>query len=177
MSKKSKEKNLEEKETSGTPDQEKSIEEKSDKEVEKLKEELKEQKEMFLRTAAEYDNYRKRTQRDRITTYNEALSDTVAEFLPLADNFEFALSSVKESSSEDYVKGIEMLKKQFDGILNKLKVETFGEQGEDFDPNIHNAVAHIEDETLGENSLSQVFRKGYKIGDRVIRHAMVQVAN
>ena len=87
MSKKSKGKNLEEKETSGTPDQEKSIEEKSDKEVEKLKEELKEQKEMFLRTAAEYDNYRKRTQRDRITTYNEALSDTVAEFLPLADNF------------------------------------------------------------------------------------------
>lgn len=177
VSKKAKDQELKEKETSGTPEKKEPLEKNSDEEIQKLKKELQDQKELFLRTAAEYDNYRKRTQKDRVLIYNEALSDAVAEFLPLADNFELALSSIKESSNEEYVKGLEMLKKQFDEILKKLKVEAFGEVGENFDPNVHNAVAHVEVEALDENSLSQVFRKGYKIGDKVIRYAMVQVAN
>lgn len=146
-------------------------------ELEKLTKELAGQKEKFLRVAAEYDNYRKRTQQDKVMVYNNAISDAVEKFLPLADNFDLALTSVSSSGNEEYVKGIQMLQKQFKNILTNLGVEEFGEVGDSFDPNIHNAVAHVEDESQDENVIIEVFRKGYSIQDRVIRHAMVKVAN
>lgn len=146
-------------------------------ELEKLTKELAGQKEKFLRVAAEYDNYRKRTQQDKVMVYNNAISDAVEKFLPLADNFDLALTSVSSSGNEEYVKGIQMLQKQFKDTLANLGVEEFGEVGDSFDPNIHNAVAHVEDEFQDENVIVEVFRKGYSIQDRVIRHAMVKVAN
>lgn len=147
------------------------------KEVERLTKELTDQKEKFLRVAAEYDNYRKRTQQDKVMVYNNAISDAVEKFLPLADNFDLALNSVASSENEEYTKGIQMLQKQFKDILTNLNVEEFGEIGDAFDPNVHNAVAHVEDESQDENVIVEVFRKGYSIQDRVIRHAMVKVAN
>lgn len=147
------------------------------KDLEKLTKELADQKEKFLRVAAEYDNYRKRTQQDKVMTYNNAISDAVEKFLPLADNFDLALTSVSSSGNEEYIKGIQMLQKQFKEILTNLGVEEFGEIGDTFNPNIHNAVAHVKDESQDENVITEVFRRGYSIQDRVIRHAMVKVAN
>lgn len=146
-------------------------------ELERLTKELVSQKEKFLRVAAEYDNYRKRTQQDKVMVYNNAISDAVEKFLPLIDNFDLALTSVSLSGNEEYIKGIQMLQKQFKDILTNLGVEEFGEVGDSFDPNIHNAVAHVEDDSQTENVIVEIFRKGYSIQDRVIRHAMVKVAN
>lgn len=145
-------------------------------ELEKTQEELKKQKEILLRTAAEYDNYRKRTEREKTAVYTDATSAAVAEFLAVADNLERALEQ-KECNVEDLRKGVEMVQTQMLGALTKLGVTSMGEVGEPFNPDLHNAVSHVEDENAGENTIAQVFQKGYKIGDKVIRHAMVQVAN
>lgn len=145
-------------------------------EAEKLQEELAAQKEQYLRVLAEYDNFRKRTQNEKAAIYNNAVSDTVQNILPIADNIERALSQ-ENASAEDMRKGVEMIESQIQAVLEKLNITAIGEVGETFDPNIHNAVAHIDSEDLGENVISAVFQKGYLLGDRVIRHAMVQVAN
>lgn len=142
----------------------------------KTKEELKKQKELLLRTAAEYDNYRKRTEREKQAIYSDATSAAVTEFLPVADNLERALAQ-EDCSVEDLKKGIQMVQSQMNAALSKLGVTAMGEVGEVFSPELHNAVSHIEDENAGENTISQVFQKGYKIDDKVVRHAMVQVAN
>ncbi|UZT82082.1 nucleotide exchange factor GrpE [Caproicibacterium sp. BJN0003] len=144
--------------------------------LEKAQAELKKQKDILLRTAAEYDNYRKRTEREKATAYADATAATVLEFLPVADNLTRALSQ-KDCSIEDLRKGIEMVQKQMESALKKLGVEPMGKKGDPFDAEYHNAVSHIESDDLGENVIAEVFQPGYKLGDRIVRHAMVQVAN
>lgn len=144
--------------------------------LDKANEELKKQKELLLRTAAEYDNYRKRTEREKMAIYSDATSAAVTELLPAADNLERALAQ-KDCSADDLRKGVEMVLSQMKNALQKLGVTEMGEVGELFNPDLHNAVSHIDDEDAGENTITQVFQKGYKIDDKVVRHAMVQVAN
>lgn len=145
-------------------------------ELEKLQKEFEEHKQQHLRVLAEYDNFRKRTLNEKTAIYNNAVSDTVKELLPIADNIERALGQ-ENASAEDMKKGVEMIEHQIQACFEKLGLEEMGKVGEAFDPNLHNAVAHIEDEALGENVIAAVYQKGYKLGDRVVRHAMVQVAN
>lgn len=156
---------------------------KEKKESEKLKEELEKAKaelatlnDRYLRLRAEYDNFRKRTEREKAAIYDDATSLAVTEILPVADNLERALQ-LEECSVEDLRKGVEMVQTQLHTSLTKLKITAVGEVGEAFDPNLHNAVSHIEDETLGENVISAVYQKGYKRNEKVVRPAMVQVAN
>ena len=146
------------------------------KKADALEAELQKQKDILLRTAAEYDNYRKRTDREKAAIYNDAKSDTIEKILPVADNLERALEQ-KDCTAEDLRKGVEMVQKQFLDAMEKLGIESMGEAGEPFNPDLHNAVAHIDSDELGENVIAAVCQKGYKIGDKVIRHAMVQVAN
>ena len=145
-------------------------------ELEKLQKEFEEHKQQHLRVLAEYDNFRKRTQNEKNAIYNNAVSDTVQAILPIADNIERALSQ-ENASAEDMRKGVEMIENQIKACFEKLGLTEMAQVGESFDPNFHNAVAHIEDESLGENVIAAVYQKGYKLGDRVVRHAMVQVAN
>ena len=128
-----------------------------------------------LRLAADYDNFRKRSQKEKEQLYTMGKSDAVEKLLPVYDNLERALNQPTEDAA--YKKGVEMTMTQLVGILNGLGVEIFGEAGETFDPNMHNAVMHIEDESMGENTIAQVFQKGFKIGEKIVRFAMVQVAN
>ena len=132
-------------------------------------------KEQFLRLAAEYDNYRKRTAREKENLWTEAKADTVQAFLPVYDNLERALK--QDTSDEAYKKGVEMIMAQMKEVFAKLGVTEIEAQGQPFDPNLHNAVMHIEDENLGENTVAQVFQAGFMLGEKVIRFAMVQVAN
>jgi molecular chaperone GrpE len=150
--------------------------EETKKKLEETEKALAKQKDILLRTAAEYDNYRKRTAREKEALYNDAVADAVKEFLGVEDNLERALEQ-KECSVEALRTGVEMTHKQMLAALEKLGVTEMGKEGEPFDPMKHNAVAHIEDENLGENVVAKVFQKGYCIGDKVIRHAMVQAAN
>ena len=142
----------------------------------KLQKELDEKNEQFLRLCAEYDNFRKRSTKEKQDIYSSSQAEVIKELLPVLDNFDRAASN-KDCSFEDYQKGIELIFNQFGEILKKLKVESFGERGDEFDPNIHNAVMTVEDDELGENVIATVFSKGYKMGDRIIREAVVQVAN
>ena len=151
-------------------------EEELEKKIHALEEALSKQKDQFLRTAAEYDNYRKRSEREKAAVYADATAAAILEILPVEDNLERALAQ-KECSVEDLRKGVEMVQAQMKSCLEKLGVSEMGAEGESFDPAIHNAVMHIEDENLGENVIVQVLQKGYKIGEKVVRHAMVQVAN
>lgn len=143
---------------------------------EELEKELAAAKEAHIRTLAEYDNYRKRTAKEKEGIYGDAKADCMKSLLGVLDNFDRALS-VDNSDFESYKKGVEMIYTNFCEILKNLGVEAFGEKGEAFDPNFHNGVMHIEDDSLGENVIAEVFSKGYKLGDRVLRPAMVQVAN
>ena len=129
----------------------------------------------YLRLAAEYDNFRKRTVKEKEASYGNGKADAVAKMLPVYDNLERALK--QETQDAAYKKGVELTMNELLKIFTGLGVEIFGEAGEAFDPNLHNAVMHIDDETLGENTIAQVFQKGAKIGDKVVRFAMVQVAN
>ncbi|MCD7772531.1 MAG: nucleotide exchange factor GrpE [Ruminococcus sp.] len=156
------------------PDKEESAEE-SLTEEEKLKAELAEQKDKYLRVMAEYDNFRKRTAKERLELISTAKADAVTQILPVIDNFERALSA--QTQDETYKAGIEMIFKQFGDVLKNLGIEEINPLGEKFDPNVANAVNQIEDEDLGENEVAQVFQKGYRIGDKVLRYAMVVVAN
>ena len=128
-----------------------------------------------LRLAAEYDNFRKRTIKEKEASYGNGKADAVAKLLPVYDNLERALNQPTEDTA--YKKGVEMTMNELVKIFTGLGVEIFGEVGETFDPNLHNAVMHIENEELGENVIAAVFQKGFKIGDKVVRFAMVQVAN
>ena len=130
----------------------------------------------LMRLAAEYDNYRKRAERERKEIYTTAKADCISGLLPILDNLARAALN-GEAEYADYKKGIEMVAGQLTEALSKMGVGTFGEAGEEFDPVIHDAVLHIEDETLGENVIAEVFQQGYKLGDKILRHAMVKVAN
>lgn len=154
--------------------EEKKVEEESAEE--KLQKQLAEKSDQLLRIAAEYDNFRKRSQREKDALYVDCKASVIKELLPVADNFDRIFAN-PDITFEDYKKGVEMTFKQFETVFKDLKVESFGEEGEEFDPNFHNAVMHSEDENLGENIITNVFAKGYKIGDKVIRPAMVAVAN
>lgn len=147
-----------------------------EKKLQETEDRLAKQKDLMLRTAAEYDNYRKRTEREKAMVYTDATAAAVLEFLPVADNLARALEQ-QNCGSDDLRRGIEMVQKQMDDALAKLGVTEMGKEGDAFDPALHNAVSHVEDEKAGENTVVKVFQKGYRIGDRIVRHAMVQVAN
>ena len=142
---------------------------------ETLQKELDEQKDKYMRLAAEYDNFRKRSAKERLDISNTTIGNTISEILPVFDNFERALNA--ETTDEKYKSGVEMIFNQFYDTLKKLGVEIIDPLGETFDPNIANAINQIEDDKQGENEVAQVFQKGYKIGDKIIRYAMVTVAN
>ena len=144
-------------------------------ELDTLKADMAKEHELYLRLAAEYDNFRKRSQKEKDNIYRDAQSDTVGKFLSVFDNLERAAQQPTED--EAYKKGVEMTLTGLREVMKNLGVEEFGEAGEPFDPNRHNAVMHIERDDLGESVIAQVFQKGFSIGDRVIRFAMVQVAN
>ena len=133
------------------------------------------ERDAHLRIAAEFDNFRKRTIKEKEASYGNGKADAVAKMLPVYDNLERALNQPTEDAA--YKKGVEMTMNELVKILNGLGVEIFGNAGDAFDPNLHNAVMHIDSDELAENTLSQVFQKGFKIGDKVVRFAMVQVAN
>lgn len=149
---------------------------KIDCDVEGLKKDLKETKELLLRTAAEYDNFRKRSEREKEAIYSDASSVAVLAVLPLADSLE-AAKKASQSGSEEYKKGIKLLVGQMDKSLKALGTEPFGEINDIFDPNIHNAISHKESEEDKQNFISAVYQKGYKMGERIVRHAMVEVTN
>lgn len=149
----------------------------STQEIESLKLELQKSRDMLLRTAAEYDNFRKRSEREKDAIYSDASALAVASILPLADSLDLALKSA-ETQSAEYKKGIELLHSQMQSALKSLKVEPFGEVNDKFDPNLHNAISHKEDSKIeSQNFISEVFQKGYKTDKKVIRHAMVEVTN
>ena len=148
---------------------------KADKAAE-LEAELTKQKEHYLRLAAEYDNFRKRSQREKDAVGSDMKAYILGEILPVIDNFERAAGN-SSADFESYRKGIEMTFEQMSNIIKKLGAEPFGEVGDKFDPNAYSAVMHIESEDFGENEVSQVFSKGYKLGDKIVRFAVVQVAN
>ena len=158
-----------------TPKEEKPKEEPQETELEKAQKALAAEHDKYLRLAAEYDNFRKRSIKEKDARYADAKADTVGKFLPVYDNLERALAN--ETSDEAYKKGVELIMTELKKIMSGLGVEEFGEKGDAFDPNAHNAVMHVENEELGENVIAQVFQKGFRIGDKVIRHAVVQVAN
>ena len=147
----------------------------ADDELQKIKEELDRQKDLALRTAAEFDNYKKRTEREKLSSLEFMKADILKTFLPVLDNFGRALEA--DAGSEDFSHGIEMIKKQLTDVMVKLGLSEINDEGKEFDPQLHQAVLHVEDETVGENIVVKTLQKGYKIGDTVIRPAMVQVAN
>lgn len=133
-------------------------------------------KDQFARLAAEYDNYRKRTAKEKETLYQDAKADTIKEFLAVYDNLERA-AAAPGGEDDPHKKGLEMIFTQYKELLKKLGVAEIEAQGQPFDPERHEAVMHIDDENLGENQVAQVFQAGFALGDKVIRHAVVQVAN
>ena len=157
-----------------TEDDELNIVKKQKEENKKLQEELDATKDRLLRVTAEYDNYRKRTTKEKEGIYSDAYVDVLKEIIPIVDNLERAVAA--DGSIEDLKKGIEMTVKGCQDSFTKLGVEEIDTSGE-FDPNVHNAVMHIEDENLGKNVIAEVFQKGYKKEDKIIRHTMVKVAN
>ena len=133
------------------------------------------EKDKYLRLAAEYDNYRRRSQKEKENTYSDGKADTVLQLLPVYDNLARALKA--ECSDPNFYKGVEMTMTQLLGIFEKLGVTPIEAEGQPFDPAEHNAVVHVEDESLGENLVVEEFQKGFKLNDKVIRFAMVKVAN
>ena len=129
----------------------------------------------YLRLAADYDNFRKRTAKEKELFYGSGKADAIEKLLPVYDNLERALNQPTEDAA--YKKGVEMTMTQLVSIFTGLGVEIFGNVGDAFDPNIHNAVMHTEDDSVEENTITQVFQKGFKLGDKIVRFAMVQVAN
>ena len=143
---------------------------------EELQKALDEKNDQFLRLCAEYDNFRKRSQKEKQDIYSSSRADVFKDLLPVLDNFDRAANN-KVAGLEDYSKGIDLIFQQFADILKKNGVEAFGEAGDEFDPNIHNAVMSVQDDNFGDNTVAEVFSKGYKLGDKVIREAVVKVAN
>jgi len=133
--------------------------------------------EMLQRMAAEFDNYKKRTARERQNIYDDAARDVIAAFLPVIDNFERALALIEKEENSPIKEGIEMVYRQIKEVLEKLNVEEIKAVGEVFDPRYHNAIMHIEDDSFGENEIVEEYQKGYICGDKVLRHSTVKVAN
>ena len=154
---------------------EETVEEQAEPEVKEEAQEQAAADDRYLRLAAEYDNYRKRTAKEKESIWTTAKADTAAAFLPVYDNLERAVK--QETADEAYKKGVEMTMNQLKEVFAKLGIEEIPALGEQFDPNLHNAVMHIENEELGENVISQVFQAGFRCGEKVIRFSMVQVAN
>ena len=144
-------------------------------EVNKKQEELDELTDRYKRVMAEFENYKKRSEKERLSLYNSILSDVVEVILPVLDNLENAAKT--ETEDEEYKKGVELVLKQFKDVLQAKGIEEIKTVGETFDPELHEAVSSIQDENLGTQEIAQEYRKGYKIGNRVIRHSMVVVAN
>ena len=144
-------------------------------ELEALKQTNAQQKEQFLRLAAEYENYRRRTAKEKESIWADVKGETVQKFLPVYDNLERALK--QETADEAYKKGVEMTMTQLKTVLEQLGVTEIPALGQPFDPNLHNAVMHVEDENFGENTVAEVFQAGFQLGEKIIRFAMVKVAN
>ena len=143
-------------------------------EIEALKAEIKERDDKYLRMAAEYDNFRRRSREEHTACYENAMSDTVSELLPIIDNLERA---TLYSDAEKVREGLVMIEKSVAAVLEKLGISEVGAVGEKFDPNLHNAVMHVDDDAFGEGEIVEVFQKGYKKGNKIIRFAMVKTAN
>ena len=144
-------------------------------ELESLKTQVAQQEDKYLRLAAEYDNYRRRTTREKESIWNDAKAEAAVAFLPVYDNLERALK--QETADEAYKKGVEMTMNQLKSVLEKLGITEIDALGKPFDPALHNAVMHVEDENFGENTVAEVFQAGFMLGEKVIRFAMVKVAN
>ena len=142
--------------------------------VAQLESEIASRDEKYLRLAAEYDNFRRRSAEERLGVYDAAVSDTLGELLPLFDNLERAEAY---TDGNQVMEGLSLIAKSVSGVLQKLGVETYGAAGEAFDPNVHNAIFHVDDEAYGEGEIVEVFQKGYKKGKKIIRFAMVKTAN
>ena len=164
-----------EKEINETPAEETAETVEQTVEVNPWEEKYNAERDAHLRVAAEYDNFRKRTVKEKEASYGNGKADAVAKMLPIYDNLERALN--QETADAAYKKGVEMTMQGLVKIFTELGVEIYGNVGDEFDPNLHNAVMHTESEELGENVISQVFQKGFRIGEKVVRFAMVQVAN
>ena len=176
MAKKEKKQEIPAEETVETPEtQETAPETPEVPEVNPWEEKYNAEHDSFLRLAADYDNFRKRTVKEKDASYGNGKADAIAKILPIYDNLERAVN--QPCTDEAYKKGVEMTMNELLKIFGTLGVEVFGQVGEEFNPEFHNAVMHTEDESLGENVISQVFLKGFKLGDKVVRFAMVQVAN
>ena len=180
--------NTEETETSKEDSKKKSSkkkEPKANKEVIELKEllagkidELAEANDKYLRVLAEYDNFKKRTQKEKEAIYIDSVGDTVTALLPVVDNFERAISAFSEEDKQsDFFKGVEMIYNQMLDSFSKLGVEPINAVGEEFNPELHNAIMHIEDDTIADNTVVEEFQKGYMYKEKVIRYSMVKVAN
>lgn len=144
--------------------------------LQKKEKECEEYLDMLKRTMADFDNFRKRTQKEKDGLYDEGFSEAVKQILPVLDNFERAVAYT-DSENKSIIEGIEMILKMFKDVLQKMGVEEIPSMGEKFDPDYHNAIMHIEDESLEENTIADVMQKGYKYKDKIIRHSMVKVAN
>ena len=144
-------------------------------ETEQLQAQLAAEKDAYLRLAAEYDNFRKRSQKEKEGLYTDVKAETVGKFLPVFDNLLRALA--QETADEAYKKGVEMTMAGLREVMEKLGVKEYGQVGDVFDPTLHNAVMHAEDEAFGENIVCEVFQKGFSLGEKTIRFAMVKVAN
>ena len=170
-----KEENVEEKQENIVQEQENQQEEKKDCIIDPKQQELDELNDRYKRVMAEFENYKKRSGKERETLYNSILSDIVEVFLPIVDNLENAVKA--ETQDEEYRKGVELVLKQFKDILKAKGVEEIPAVGETFDPSLHEAVSSIQDPDKNAQEIVQEYRKGYKIGSKIIRHSMVVVAN
>ena len=147
----------------------------NESEVEKIKKEYDALNDKFLRTLAEYDNFRKRSQREKDAIYTDAMCDTAAKIIPIIDNFERALEF--ECTDAEFKKGVEMIHNSLKEVMTSLGISEIDAMGNPFDPNTQNAVMHVEDDSVGEDIVVEVFQKGYTMKGKVLRHAMVKVAN
>ena len=150
---------------------------KAEEQIAKLEAAAAEANDKYMRLYAEYDNFRKRSQKEKEGLYADAYIDALTQILPILDNLERAAMYGGDDNEHPLAKGLELTLKSFAETLEKMGVSEIPALGEQFDPNVHNAVMHVEDETLGENVVAEVFMKGYIRGDKVLRHSMVKVAN
>jgi len=144
--------------------------------IKELESQLESEKDKLLRTAAEYANFRSRTEREKAAIYGNAVADTVNELLPIADSVDRALQA-SANAPEEFKKGLEMISNQLAKSFEKLNIKSFGEVGEEFNPEIHNAISSIDSDELESDTISLIYQKGYKVGDKIIRHCMVQTVN
>lgn len=147
-----------------------------DAKIAQLEEQLSAEKEKLLRTAAEYANFRSRTEREKAGIYANAVSDTVKELLPIADSLDRAVAASADAP-EEFKKGLEMITNQLAKSFEKLNITAFGEVGEEFNPELHNAISSVESDELESDTIAMIYQRGYKVGDKIIRHCMVQTVS